>query len=254
MLFTCHHNSIAVQRINISENNLKPNSSPPLNTKMSKPFTYTGSYFLTARKPITKGDMVELCKDLNKQYEATGITFQPEAITEGGIQYNLPSTFKRAYKSIRMYFHKPTIKRRSQFIPFDKSSLSNYRVSKKHLQKLGLLQLAQKHYLVMPDISHNDPNFLFHLSKCHSVNSPPFDWPSVHPNVMKEWENNPEVILEAGLSIQTYLKAFHGAPVFTQSELQLFGDCTAKIGLVIDSKVPKDKELICSRDSPLGKY
>jgi hypothetical protein len=34
---------------------------------------------------------------------------------------------------------------------------------------------------------------------------------------MELWENNNELILEAGLSLDTCLKAFHGAPVFSEN-------------------------------------
>ena len=49
---------------------------------MSAQHTYTNGFYLTAVKPITKGDMVQLCKDLSSRHEATELKFQPEAITE----------------------------------------------------------------------------------------------------------------------------------------------------------------------------
>ena len=64
---------------------------------------------------------------------------------------------------------------------------------------------------------------------------------------------NNDVILENGLSVGTYLKAFHGAPVFTESELKIFCECSEKIGLQLDSKIPKDKDLI-SYNGNLGKH
>jgi hypothetical protein len=184
---------------------------------MSAQHTYTNGFYLTAVKPITKGDMVQLCKDLSSRHEATGLKFQPEAITEGGIVYKFPDNSPHGeYKTIRMYFNRPTIKRNKSFILFD--HLDAYRVSQKHLQKLGVDHLVNK-------------NKHFH-------------WPCVPVNVMEEWENNNDVILEAGLSIGTYLKAFHGAPVFTEDELKLFGECSEKIGLEVDSKYPKKKDLV----------
>jgi len=184
---------------------------------MSAQHTYTNGFYLTAVKPITKGDMVQLCKDLSSRHEATGLKFQPEAITEGGIVYKFPDNSPHGeYKTIRMYFNRPAIKRNKSFIRFD--HMDAYRVSQKHLQKLGVNHLVNKN-------NH-------------------FDWPSVPVNVMEEWENNNDVILEAGLSIGTYLKAFHGSPVFTEDELKLFGECSEKIGLEVDSKYPKKKELV----------
>jgi hypothetical protein len=184
---------------------------------MTAQHTYTNGFYLTAVKPITKGDMVQLCKDLDSRHEATGLKFQPEAITEGGIVYKFPDNSPHGeYKTIRMYFNRPAIKRNKSFIRFD--HMYAHRVSQKHLQKLGVDNLVNKN-------NH-------------------FNWPYVPVNVMEEWENNNDVILEAGLSIGTYLKAFHGAPVFTEDELKLFGECSEKIGLPVDSKYPKKKELV----------
>jgi len=186
---------------------------------MNPPYTYTTGIKLTALKPVTKGDMVTLCKELNSKYEDIGLTFEPESITEGGIVYKFPnnSTFSRnKYKSIRMNFDYPLIKYKRSFIRF--YDIDVYKVSKKHLKKHGLDHLLEK--------------------------KKDFHWPSVPFNVMEFWENNNEVILEQGLSLDTYLKAFRGAPVFTENELRVFGECAEKIGLKVVSKIPKDDQLI----------
>ena len=57
---------------------------------MSAPHTYTSGMYLTATKDITKRDFVSFCKDLNSQHEVTGLKFEPEQITEGGIVYKFP--------------------------------------------------------------------------------------------------------------------------------------------------------------------
>jgi len=184
---------------------------------MSAQHTYTNGFYLTAVKPITKGDIVQLCKDLSSRHEATGLKFEPEPITEGGIVYKFPDNSPHdEYKSIRMYFSTPSIKHNKNFIQF--AHMDAYNVSQKHLKKLGIEHLVNK--------------------------KKNFDWPSVTKNVMEEWETNNDVILEAGLSIGTYLKAFHGAPAFTEDELKIFGECSEKIGLKVDSKYPKNKELV----------
>jgi hypothetical protein len=191
---------------------------------MSAQFTYTHGFYLTAVKPITKGDMIQLCKDLSSRHEATGLKFEPEAISEGAIVYRFPhSSTHNKYKSIRMYFNKPSIKRNKSFIQFD--HIHAYKVSQKHLQKLGIDHLV------------NQRNH--------------FHWPWVS-NGMEEWENNNDVILEAGLSVGTYLKAFRGAPAFTEDELKIFGECSEKNGLKVDSKYPKNKDLVSY--GKLGEY
>lgn len=183
-------------------------------------YTYTGGMYLTAKKQITKGDLVSLCNDYNSKHGSDGMKFQPEPITEGGIVYKFPDNSPHGeYKSIRMNFEEPFIKRNKTFIPFESIlGINAWNVSKKHLKKLGVL----------------------HLLEQKTVS----EWPPVLPNVMESWENNNDVILECGLSIKTYLKAFHGAPVFTENELKIFGERLEKIGLNVDSKYPTDKELI----------
>ena len=197
---------------------------------MSAPHTYTSGMYLTATKDITKRDLVSLCKDLSSQNEGTGLKFEPEPITEGGIVYKFHDNSPHGeYKSIRMWFNDPFIKRNKTFIKFSSiNGMNPWRVSDKFLKKLGVLHLKEK--------QQSD-----------------FRWPSIKPNVMEEWENNEDIILHKGLSIETYLKAFHGAPVFTESELKIFCECAEKIGLKLDSKIPKDKDLI-SYNGNLGKH
>jgi hypothetical protein len=197
---------------------------------MSAPHTYISGMYLTATKPITKCDLVSLCKDLDSKHEVTGIKFEPEPITEGGIVCKFPDNSPHdEYKSIRMRFDDPFIKRNKSFIKFSSvTGMNAWKVSDKHLKKLGVLHLK--------DRPRSD-----------------FWWPCIKPNVMEEWENNEDIILHKGLSIGTYLKAFHGAPVFTENELKIFCECSEKIGLKLDSKIPKDKDLI-SYDGNLGKH
>ena len=45
--------------------------------------------------------------------------------------------------------------------------------------------------------------------------------------------------------INTFLKAFHGAPSWTVEELQLFEACFAKIGMVRKGRYPKKSSLTC---------
>ena len=197
---------------------------------MSAPFTYTEGMYFTATKQITKADLISLCKDLNSKYEATGLKFEPEPITEGGIVCKFSDNSPHGeYKSIRMWLNNPFIKRNKSFIRLSSiNSLNAWRVSDKHLKNLGVLHLKER------PIDY-------------------FSWPYIPPNVMEEWENNEDIILHKGLSIETYLKAFHGAPVFTESELKIFCECSEKIGLKLDSKIPKDKYLI-SYNGNLGKH
>jgi len=195
---------------------------------MNPPYTYEEGMKLTAMKPITKGDMVTLCKDLNTKYLDSGLTFEPEPITEGGIVYKFPKSPDNSviprdkYKSIRMNFNYPLIKYKKSFVRF--YDINHHKVSPSFLKKNTLDHLVGKK----------------------------FHWPGVPFDVMKLWENNDDVILETGLSLDTYLKAFRGAPVFTEKELKVFGECAERIGLKVDSRIPKDDELIATHGE-LGK-
>jgi len=178
-------------------------------------YTYTQGFYLTARENITKASLISLCNELNSKYVDTGLTFQPEPITEGGIVYRNIN----GYKSIRISFIDPYIKRNKSFIPAHSVRGNNaWGVSDKHLKKLGVYDIIKSNTM--------------------------FDWPIVRPNVMEDWVSDNEIILYAGFSVRTYLKAFEGAPVFTENELKIFGDCSEKIGLVVDSKYQKNKDLI----------
>lgn len=183
---------------------------------MDAPFTYAKGFYLTADKDITKSDMVKLCKNLNEAFESFGITFEPEPITEGGIVYKFKDQPISAYKTIRMRFSTKSIKWCKNFIQYN--NIQCYRVSDKHLKKLGIYELYRSHKSLS-------------------------DWPSIPSNVMELWENNEDVLLEKGLSIGTHLKAFYGAPIFTQSELNTFVECAEKVGFKRDSKMPSTKEL-----------
>ena len=88
---------------------------------MSAPYTYTEGMYFTATKQITKADLISLCKDLNSKYEATGLKFEPEPITEGGIVCKFPDNSPHGeYKSIRMRLDNPFIKRNKSFIRFSR--------------------------------------------------------------------------------------------------------------------------------------
>lgn len=58
-----------------------------------------------------------------------------------------------------------------------------------------------------------------------------FKWPNVSENVMTDWYKNKDIIYEKQHRFDTFLKAFHGAPVFTKKELEVWKDCLMTIGL-----------------------
>jgi hypothetical protein len=115
-----------------------------------------------------------------------------------------------------MRFSTKSIKWCKNFIQYN--VISTYRVSDKHLKKLGIYEL-------------------------YKSNQKLSNWPEIPNNVMELWENNEDVLLEKGLSIGTHLKAFHGAPIFTESELNTFVKCAEEVGFKLDSKYPSKKNM-----------
>ena len=69
------------------------------------------------------------------------------------------------------------------------------------------------------------------------------EWPWVNKDVMTEWKNNDDIILEKNKTISTFLKSFHGAPLFTLEELKLWEKCFNAIGLKRLGRYPRKKDL-----------
>lgn len=65
-------------------------------------------------------------------------------------------------------------------------------------------------------------------------------WPWVN---IQKWKDDPITILQADVEVQTFLKAFDDAPLWTLQELKLFEQCFAKIGLQRVGAYPKKSSL-----------
>ena len=70
--------------------------------------TYCNGFQLVAIKNISKKEFIELCNDLqnefNNYYSTNDYSFSPECITEGGIVFNNFNGDINGYKTIRIYF------------------------------------------------------------------------------------------------------------------------------------------------------
>jgi len=70
--------------------------------------TYCNGFQLVAIKNISKKEFVELCNDLqnefNNYYNTNDYSFSPECITEGGIVFNNFNGDINGYKTMRIYF------------------------------------------------------------------------------------------------------------------------------------------------------
>jgi hypothetical protein len=50
-------------------------------------------------------------------------------------------------------------------------------------------------------------------------------WPWVERNALNTWKDSNQIIFNKSEIVGTYLKAFHGAPLFDMSEINLIRDC-----------------------------
>ena len=70
--------------------------------------TCCSGFQLLSKKDITKKEFVELCNNLqnefNKYYNTNDYSFSPECISEGGIIFDNFNTYNNGYKTMRIYF------------------------------------------------------------------------------------------------------------------------------------------------------
>jgi hypothetical protein len=65
-------------------------------------------------------------------------------------------------------------------------------------------------------------------------------------DVMDKWKNNNKILCDKGETIDTFLKSFDGAPLWTIEELTIFEKCFNTIGFKRKDVYPKKTDL--SRD------
>jgi hypothetical protein len=76
----------------------------------------------------------------------------------------------------------------------------------------------------------------------HCGSAGKWDW--INENVMSEWSSNNDIIFQKNTKFTTFLKSFHGAPLFTLDELKIWEECFKQIGIVKVGKYPTKKSLI----------
>ena len=76
-------------------------------------------------------------------------------------------------------------------------------------------------------------------------------WPWIR-NDLDKWVNNGDVIFLGAKEIRTYLKAFYGAPVWTNDEIDTISDVLRKYGIVRKNK--KRISNLVEYDDELGGY
>jgi len=77
------------------------------------------------------------------------------------------------------------------------------------------------------------------------------EWHKVDSNVMTEWENDAEVLIDNATKVYTFLKSFRGAPVFTRKELKVWEEGFMDIGLERKGKIPTNKDMCELHDKNL---
>lgn len=70
-------------------------------------------------------------------------------------------------------------------------------------------------------------------------------WDWINDNVMTEWLENNDVVFDKNCKFYTFIKSFHGAPVFTLNELKIWEECFNQIGVKKVGKYPSKKKLSC---------
>jgi hypothetical protein len=66
---------------------------------------YTDGFYIESQKTITKNDIITMCELLNQQDFYKDIcTFEPEAISEGGIVFKFINNTNDWYKTMRIFF------------------------------------------------------------------------------------------------------------------------------------------------------
>ena len=91
----------------------------------------------------------------------------------------------------------------------------------------------------------NDKRYKSVRFRCNGLDYHKKKWDCVDNNVMTEWDNSDDLVLEANTKMDTFLKSFHNAPVFTIDELKIWEECFKEVGLFRVGKYPAKKNLKC---------
>ena len=90
----------------------------------------------------------------------------------------------------------------------------------------------------------NGRNYTYYKSmRCRIQYQSSSKWPWISNNVIAEWSTSNDILYYANTKIETFLKAFEYAPVWTSDELDIFKECLVEFGANV-TKMPKPKTLI----------
>ena len=89
----------------------------------------------------------------------------------------------------------------------------------------------------------NDKRYKSVRFRCDGLDYHKKQWSWVDNNVMSEWDNSDDLVLHANTKMDTFLKSFHDAPVFTIDELKIWEECFKEVGLFRVNKYPSKKNI-----------
>lgn len=149
--------------------------------------TYCPGPRFSSPAPITTKTIVDIVDRLNERF-GDGYVFNPEPITEGGIEM---TTWPNAVQDLNAY---KTFK-----------------------------------------------TFRFHIEprSCGG-------WPTIRSTTMDQWRSNPPAVIWADPKLRgcVFLKAFHGAPVWTCDEVTIVMEVLTSVGLkCVKSSLPSNKRM-----------
>ena len=90
----------------------------------------------------------------------------------------------------------------------------------------------------------NNDNWYKSVRLCVNNDNAKGNWDWINDNVINEWTENNDIILDKNKSIKIFLKSFNGAPVFTIDELKIWELCFNQIDIIKVGKYPTEKSLI----------
>ena len=111
----------------------------------------------------------------------------------------------------------------------------------------GGIVYKNQHYKSVRFRDHTRYTDAYNSKRLHYIDDVRPKWPYIldYENVIKDWENNDNMIFRKDSKIGTVLKSFHGAKCFTVEELKVWEECMKTIGMVRVGKYPAKKHL-CS--------
>ena len=89
----------------------------------------------------------------------------------------------------------------------------------------------------------NDENWYKSVRLCVNSGTTNGKWYLVKNNVLDDWKGSEDIVFQDNTTFSTFLKSFHGAPLFTLDELKVWERCFNEIGVQRKGRYPGKKRL-----------